>query len=65
MKKISDIFQNMSGLAQYAPVTDTNIALGDLKAAFASSWKQFTALIPDAVFTADTEPKDRFYKQQS
>ena len=58
MKKISDIFQNMSGLAQYAPVTDTNIALGDLKAAFASSWKQLTALVPDAVLTAIADGSD-------
>lgn len=58
MKKITDIFQNMSGLAQYAPVTDTNIALGDLKAAFASSWKQLTALIPDAVLTAIADGSD-------
>ena len=39
MKKITDIFQNMGNLAQYAPVTETNLALTDLKAAFASSWK--------------------------
>ena len=58
MKKITDIFQNMSGLAQYAPVTDTNIALGDLKAAFASSWKQLTALIPDTVLTAIADGSD-------
>lgn len=58
MKKITDIFQNMSGLAQYAPVTDTNIALGDLKAAFASSWKQLTALIPDTVLTAIADSGD-------
>ena len=58
MKQITDIFQNMSGLAQYAPVTDTNIALGDLKAAFASSWKQLTALIPDTVLTAIADSGD-------
>ena len=58
MKKITDIFQNMSELAQYAPVTDTNIALGDLKAAFASSWKQLTALIPDTVLTAIADGSD-------
>lgn len=58
MKQIADIFQNMSGLAQYAPVTDTNIALGDLKAAFASSWKQLTALIPDTVLTAIADSGD-------
>lgn len=58
MKQITDIFQNMSGLAQYAPVTDTNIALGDLKAAFASSWKQLTALIPDTVLTAIADGSD-------
>ena len=58
MKKITDIFQNMSGLAQYAPVTDTNIALSDLKAAFASSWKQLTALIPDTVLTAIADGSD-------
>ena len=58
MKKITDIFQNFSMLAQYAPVTDTNIALADLKAAFASSWKQLTALIPDTVLTAIADGSD-------
>jgi len=58
MKNITDIFQNMGNLAQYAPVTDTNIALGDLKAAFASSWKQLTALIPDTVLTAIADGSD-------
>lgn len=62
MKQITDIFQNMSGLAQYAPVTDTNIALGDLKAAFASSWKQLTALIPDTVLTAIADSGDATMK---
>ena len=62
MKQITDIFQNMSGLAQYAPVTDTNIALGDLKAAFASSWKQLTALIPDTVLTAIADGSDETMK---
>lgn len=58
MKKITDIFQNMGNLAQYAPVTETNLALTDLKAAFASSWKQLTALIPDAVLTSIAEGSD-------
>ena len=62
MKQITDIFQNMSGLAQYAPVTDTNIALGDLKAAFASSWKQLTALIPDTVLTTIADSGDATMK---
>ena len=62
MKQITDIFQNMSGLAQYAPVTDTNIALDDLKAAFASSWKQLTALIPDTVLTAIADSGDATMK---
>ena len=62
MKQITDIFQNMSGLAQYAPVTDTNIALDDLKAAFASSWKQLTALIPDTVLTAIADGSDETMK---
>ena len=58
MKKITDIFQNMGNLAQYAPVTETNLALTDLKAAFASSWKQLTALIPDAVLTSIADGSD-------
>lgn len=58
MKKIIDIFQNMGNLAQYAPVTETNLALTDLKAAFASSWKQLTALIPDAVLTSIADGSD-------
>ena len=62
MKQIADIFQNMSALAQYAPVTETNMAVGDLKAAFANSWKQLTALIPDAVLAAIADGSDEAMK---
>ena len=58
MKQIKDIFPNMATLAQCAPVTETNMAIDDLKAAFASSWKQLTALIPDAVLTAIADGSD-------
>ena len=58
MKQIKDIFPNMATLAQCAPVTETNMAIGDLVAAFASSWKQLTALIPDAVLTAVADGSD-------
>ena len=62
MKQIKDIFPNMASLAEYAPVTETNMAIGDLKAAFASSWKQLTALIPDAVLTAIADGSDEGMK---
>lgn len=58
MKQINDLFANMATLAQYAPAVDTNLSLNDLKAAFGSSWKQLTALVPDNVLDAIAEGDD-------
>lgn len=58
MKQITSLFTNMATLAQYAPAVDTNLSLGDLKAAFGSSWKQLTALVPDDVLDAIADGDD-------
>lgn len=58
MKQITLLFTNMATLAQYAPAVDTNLSLGDLKAAFGSSWKQLTALVPDDVLDAIADGDD-------
>lgn len=63
MKQISQIFTNMATLAQYAPAVDTNLSLADLKAAFGSSWKQLTALVPDNVLDAIADGEDDNLKE--
>lgn len=63
MKQINELFSNMATLAQYAPAVDTNLSLGDLKAAFGSSWKQLTALVPDNVLDAIADGEDDSLKQ--
>lgn len=63
MKQINALFTNMATLAQYAPAVDTNLSLNDLKAAFGSSWKQLTALVPDDVLDAISDGDDDNLKQ--
>lgn len=63
MKQISELFDNMATLAQHAPAVDTNLSIGDLKAAFGSSWKQLTALVPDNVLDAIADGSDDNLKQ--
>lgn len=63
MKQINELFSNMATLAQYAPAVDTNLSLGDLKAAFGSSWKQLTALVPDNVLDAIADGSDDNLRQ--
>ncbi len=63
MKQINDLFANMATLAQYAPAVDTNLSLNDLKAAFGSSWKQLTALVPDDVLDAIADGDDDNLKE--
>lgn len=63
MKQINELFSNMATLAQHAPAVDTNLSLGDLKAAFGSSWKQLTALVTDDVLDAIADGNDENLKQ--
>lgn len=63
MKQINELFDNMATLAQHAPAVDTNLSIGDLKAAFGSSWKQLTALVPDNVLDAIADGSDENLKQ--